>query len=44
MTPYVEHCLQDLQLKGVFRSLRKLYIFSDGASKHFKNRKTLAVV
>ena len=44
MTPYVEHCLQDLQLKGVFRSLQKLYIFSDGASKHFKDKKTLAVV
>ena len=44
MTPYVEHCRQDLQPKGVLRSLQKLFIFSDGASKHFKNKKTLAVV
>ena len=41
MTPYMEHCLHDLRLKRV---LDRLYIFSDGASKHFKNRKTLAVI
>ena len=44
MTAYVEQCLHDLRLKDVFDTLDRLYIFSDGANKHFKNRNTLALI
>ena len=44
MSPYVDHCFNRLYAKGVFRGIKKLHIFSDGAGKHFKNRFTLRIV